>query len=343
MIRQMACLRIPALLAALGIASAGTPTVIIAAALEGPTHSTESKAGWVVEVRDNRGNVVDFDKLRLQPASRDKLTSPALPVDIDKARQELTGLKFSTDPRTVARATRLLQYLDIATAKTPAERHARIQKLPVTITTAPATDGRDGVVKSFAAGGKIRLRLFVANIGHAPEESTAHRAGPAVGDECYDGAEEPCATPEEMDDMAAALADAQAEGESDEANYESEYNDYMSWCGQTPDGCNDAPVFHSGPSADATGFDGCLSEAGNATAGAIGASSYALLGWARLYGAAEAGLAIGAIEAGGWVLGAVAVGYWSGYYLGEFVACKRAKPRLLFHESPLALRLEEAY
>ncbi|MEX2660409.1 MAG: hypothetical protein WD227_00715 [Vicinamibacterales bacterium] len=80
---------------------------------------------------------------------------------LERTRPHLVVLTSSTDPARAKWAKRTLQWLEVLTAKTSAERHAAIRRLPVTIVRSVATDGRQGVIKSFLADGRVRVQLFV--------------------------------------------------------------------------------------------------------------------------------------------------------------------------------------
>ena len=54
-----------------------------------------------------------------------------------------------------------MRRLDIATTKDAEERHAKVMRLGVTVSEQPANDGREGTIKTFIAGGKPRLRVFI--------------------------------------------------------------------------------------------------------------------------------------------------------------------------------------
>src|SRR5215203_236140 len=88
-----------------------------------------------------------------EPATRSVVQSstPAA-VDLKALRAQVVELLKSPNPAKVAWGKKLSLYVEIASATTQAERHAAIQKLPVTVVVSPSKDGRAGFIKSFVAG-----------------------------------------------------------------------------------------------------------------------------------------------------------------------------------------------
>jgi hypothetical protein len=123
------------------------------------------------------------------PPEQERATlAPATPTavvpDLAAARTLLTDLIKSADPDKVALGKRMSVWLDIASAKTRAERHAAIQKLPVTVRVAASKDGA-GLVKTFVAGGKVRAsRMIPAPVPTLPntrlESDEEQTGGPRV-------------------------------------------------------------------------------------------------------------------------------------------------------------------
>ena len=134
MVRHPLATRVVTLAAMMAVATIDVP--IIAAQLEAPKNKPVAQAA-----------------LR-------QLPSPLAPDQIEQVRQRFLVLRESSSPRAVNIAKRALQRLEIATAKTPSERHKLIRQLPVSIVRSAATDGRAGIMKNFVARGKTRLSWF---------------------------------------------------------------------------------------------------------------------------------------------------------------------------------------
>jgi hypothetical protein len=260
---------------------------------------------------------------------------PAIPSadQLKQKRQAILRLMNHRDPEIAASAKRALLFVDIATAKTAAERHALIQRLSVTMTTQPSSDGRAGVIKSFAVHGKTRLRWFVPAVPAAPagEPLSGPADAEAPGLWCEGETEyDPCASEQEMNDYMAFLAASQADAEAAQSAYEA-----SSWDLEAG-----AMEIVSGPSACERD---CESEAYWAGAGVtsalfttVGASSYA--GGVIAAGGA---LTIGAIAAGVALVGFTVGFAW--YAVSAYNACRRELPRLLGDEFELRPLSEPAY
>jgi len=121
--------------------------------------------------------------------------------------------------RLAARASAGLRYLQIAGAG-PQERHALIRALPVTVQSVAASDGRNGVMRTYVARGRAVFTVFVpagADVnGHgeadAPDGSMpkAERpTNPLCTDEEFGPGE--CPTEWELDDALILIADLEAE------------------------------------------------------------------------------------------------------------------------------------
>jgi hypothetical protein len=200
----------------------------------------------------------------------------------------VSGLQGSPTPKLRERGKRLSRWVEILAAKTPAERHAAIRRLPVIITESVPTDGRGGVVKRYVAGGKARLEMFVPIALPAPEEEVEEQllGGPRVTegpsrDDCYyEGEPSPCVTQQDIDDLGVVIADAEVEIESLQDDYDTSVAEYEEYCDQNPWDCEgeEQPIA-SGP---ALNVFGCGTER-VAAAGAIVTAA------ATTYLAAEAG------------------------------------------------------
>jgi len=146
-------------------------------------------------------------------------------------------------PRGMASVAMMIQIIDALSAPTPAEYHARLQKLPVKVATTPAGPNERGTVTTFSIDNVVRLRVFTEAVavvaddagpgGPAPEMTTAVETG--IQD-CPDG---PCATDQERQDalaMAVAL-DSQAGGLESEMN--GEWGAYVAACDGGTKACDD--------------------------------------------------------------------------------------------------------
>jgi hypothetical protein len=331
MIRQMVRRRIVALSAILGTLSTGAPP-LVAAAPNGRPGDDPAASQWYLQVLDDSGHVRPLQNHTPQTYPGAAGTMPSAD-ELKRKRQQIAQQANSPDPETAASAKRALVFLDLATAKTAAQRHDLIQRLSVTMTTQPSSDGRSGVVKSFAVRGKTRLRWFVPSEPAAPAGETppsGPAAAEATGLSCEGETEsDPCATEQEMNDYMAFLAAAQAEADAAQAEY---------------DAANaglDAAAMEmvSGPAACELG---CESEAFWAGAGVTSALFTTGYFGASAAGTVAAGatLTVGAIAGGVVVVGA-AIGFaW--YAVREYRNCARGIPKLLGVEYELPLS-EPAY
>lgn len=292
-----------AILTAVGIAFSGMPITAAAAA-----------------IRERHGlpALVAGD----QQAFLQSIPRVSLPVDLDHARAVLVRSTRSSHPLLAARATRALLWLDILTAKSAAERHEMIRRLPVTILRERATSGPAGTTVSYVAGGKTRFQRFIP-AGMSGEVAATSNGGPSSGpfaapvaDDCYDGPP-PCATWAEMDDLGIEIAAAQA----DVASAEQEYNDT---CANIPEACgdtNDSRRRASGPSGVDSSDFACAAEAGNALTALAGSTGSLLALWLGHSAAVASGLALTAAGVVV-VLGIIAsAGFVVGYYVGVWLHC----------------------
>lgn len=121
-----------------------------------------------------------------------KAASPATPHDVDLSPEKVAQYRAALilasahpNARRADLAKRTLLLLDVATAKNAAERRAKIRQLPIEIVVSAATDGRKGTVRSYIAGGKVRLQRFVPD-APPPARNAVHLSldaeeGPARG------------------------------------------------------------------------------------------------------------------------------------------------------------------
>lgn len=212
---------------------------IFAASLEGRTKATApptSPTRGSLERLDSNGRVIPMPAEALTRKSATKRTT-AVPVSVEEMRRQVFNLKMN-GVATDKQIAQLELWIDIAAAKTRAERHEKILKLPVKIVVSSPTDGRVGVIKSFVAGGRTHARLFIP----APEATSMpdeQSSGPAVSespvaqDQCYDddGTPDTCATEQDAEDLIAVASDTEAEAEGYQAEADG-------WCQQT--GCDDS-------------------------------------------------------------------------------------------------------
>jgi hypothetical protein len=239
-------------------------------------------------------------------------------------REFAASLASDKDPRMARRGNAMSLWLDIASAQTHQERHARIRQLPVTVRTSQASeDGR--VVKEFVMEGKTRLQVSFAV---APSHSAL--SGPSISDDCYGGEPEPCSTQEDMDDLFVLLADSNNELSSGQADLDQEWAEYDDYCSNNPWDCdgNHLEVMPSGPSAaecDASG--GCVGDAVAATAQGLAAGLEIVDGYVAAQGAVAEGVMLSIGEAAAIADGiTIAVGVF-GFFAYNFIQCKRAKVR----------------
>ena len=174
--------RVIAIAVTLAIASSGT-SPILAASLSNGRPPTAVGSEWSMQLLDTRGETRDVSKIK--QAGSQLLSSASQPgLTIDQMREQALAMQASPNPRVAAKAKHLLSWIDILSAKTASERHRRIRQLPVQIVETAATDGRNGAVKSFVAGGKTRIRIFVPALTTAPFDSARFEppsgAGPFV-------------------------------------------------------------------------------------------------------------------------------------------------------------------
>jgi hypothetical protein len=227
-------------------------------------------------------------------------------------RDGLAG-KDSRIPGMAAHARRLLQWHDVLTAKTAADRHAAIKRLPVTVSRSVSDDG---VTVDFVSDGKSRVRLFEPTNLARVRPAFEHGSGPSAvdseeQDECYDG-EPPCATQEDMEDAAAVIASVEADVAAMEAEFNQQSAGYCSIYS-----CDGDEIVTGGPSAAGAGCWTRHFEAGLALAG-----TWAYLVFAHgTISAPPAGMTLSAAGTGALVIGAFAAGYTAGTAVNASIEC----------------------
>ena len=257
---------------------------------------------------DDAGNEVFWsgEKARSRSTSSEPLPR------ISDIRAQLQRDQQSSDKVKVEAANLKLAALN---ATTDAERHKSIRRLPVTVTESAATDGRAGVVKSFFARGKERLRLFVPTDPRAVSESSAdHLSRPmeesaALEEECFEGEPGPCSTSEEMEDLAITVAYTQAEIAYQTAVFEGAYQ-----------GGGEEEVALSGPSA-CNEQPSCAEHAARATLALGGAIAAAAGAVDKIQAAAAAGKTLAAAARVNVGASMLVAGFATGWFVGSYVDC----------------------
>jgi hypothetical protein len=185
----------------------------------------------------------NFDPARTLSAVQQLRADPEV-VDKWRAAIEHYATRVENSEERLARVRRLIAALE---AETPAEFHARVMELGVSVsrTAARNASGVDGIQTAFIVNGAVRLKIFTAapvpmdnEAGTSPiplsaggstvPELTAYER---TLDECYyEGEPDDCATQQEIDD---ALAYALA---AEDEMYELE-DDVDEACQQNPGQC----------------------------------------------------------------------------------------------------------
>jgi len=246
-----------------------------------------------------------------------------LPFDIDRIKAELVSVTKAPGSRPIdallaARAAQALNLLDIVTTKNAAERHNKIRQLPVKITQSAATDGRTGTIKRFIVDGTPQIEIFVPatplerSVTGAFESERPTGPAAAKDDDCYDGPA-PCSSQQDMDDLGAAIAMAQAQVDQG-------WSDYYSACNADPSDCMNESETASGPSADPR-CGPCASEAGQALAALAGGAGSLALTYVGYESAVASGLTLTTAGAAVMLTGVGLVGFGVGYYVGYWAAC----------------------
>lgn len=156
MIRQMVRHKCVALLSIAGVISMGMQPLMAREAKRGESDSVPT---WAVQVLTGTGKVKTFSR-GPEPLLASRAHQPSS-ADVERIRQQLLTEKFSTDPVKATAAARALRLFDILNTKDAVKRRAAVRELGVKVTEEPANDGRDGMIRTFTAGGKPRVRLFV--------------------------------------------------------------------------------------------------------------------------------------------------------------------------------------
>jgi hypothetical protein len=148
-----------------------------------------------------------------------------------------------------------MHLLEVYAARTAADRHERIRRLPVTVTTSEPRDGRKGVIRNYIVRGKVRVMRFVPDVVHTRTEAVTYGGPWAAQDEfCDDGEPAPCATEQDIDDADYVLAATDAEVEAQQE----EYDAMNIWCQENPWNCYeqvDEITPKSGPNACMAGVN----------------------------------------------------------------------------------------
>lgn len=334
MIRQMVgpgrFSRLVALATVFGVASIGT-TPLVASASGRPKVEGPAPSGWSFQVLDGKGHVVDIEKAKREAVRPAGPSQGSVVPDLDQLRQQLRDMKNSEVPSLVRIADRMQRWVDLASATSAAERSRLIKRFPVKITTSPSTDGRAGTVKSFAADGKTRVRVFVPTVStHAfaatPQDDQP--SGPAINvsdgqEECYGGQPGPCATPEQMDELVATIAQAQSDVDAYQVELDVNYAEYAAHCDQSPWDCGDlsgdSQTALSGPSACAAAS--CWGWAGAAVA-LVATTATGLITAAASVLPAIGAAALASNVATDIAVATIATSAMAGAAVGTFVSCK---------------------
>jgi hypothetical protein len=107
-----------------------------------------------------------------------RLTSAPTAADVDRFQQNVSVLIRHRDDRLRRLGDRLKTWIPIVSAKTNAERHTAVQKLPVNVLQSKPGDGRHGIFKTFVAGGKPRIQRFVPSVAISTDDGTEEIGGP---------------------------------------------------------------------------------------------------------------------------------------------------------------------
>jgi len=255
-------------------------------------------------------------------AAETKDVVAVLPSD-DVMRKAALRMASDKNKAIAQRGTRFLTWLDIASAKTPQERHEKIRRLPVSVIESKTSDGR--IQKDFVIRGKVTRRVF------APAVPSDHPSGPSAFN-CYNDEPEPCLTQEEQDDLVIFIAAAADETAAMQSELDSEWAEYEAYCNTwgCEEGENPAEAAH-GPS-EHTAAQGCAAHAVVATVGGAMAAFEIIDGAMGVGGAVAHSALIATAEAAA-ISSAITVGVLLfAYGMYNFVQCKRAKIVAAPHE-----------
>jgi hypothetical protein len=136
---------------------------------------------------------------------------------------------------------------------------------------------------------------------------------------CFDGEADPCYSQQDMEDLLVYLADAEAEIDDLQTEYDAQQAALTEWCNQHPGSCA-GPDENSGPNLHEEAWP-CVEQAANATGAHAVAAGTWLLAWTRVGGAIRSGVALSAAEGAGHILAVTGASYFAGYYMGYLVAC----------------------
>lgn len=200
--------------------------------------------------------------------------------------------------------------VDIYTAKTRDERHLKIRQLPVDVVRLEATATTPAML-NFVAGGKVRVSV---PLDVAPETSTDAPSGPSA-ESSFDLCDEPpCATLQEMEDLAVLVASTEYELEVMQADHDAELAAWEARCVAEPWTCGNT----SGPSeADAP----CISQAVLATGQLINSITQVAIIGSDVSSKLALGLRLTAVGATVYGLAIASTSFLAGYMIGSAIAC----------------------
>lgn len=240
--------------------------------------------------------------------------------DAREMRNIAYDLAKGPDQVLAKRASRLVTWLDIASAASKQEQHERIRRLPVRIVESTTPDG--GIQKDFVVRGRVVRRVYSG----APKND--QNAGPSALT-CYNEQPEPCLTQEEQDDLIIFIAAAEDEVAMIQSELDSEWAEYEAYCNTwgCEDGYDSAQDFR-GPSELTLDLSwGCASHAAIATVGGAVAAFEIIDGAMGVGGAVAHSALIATAEAAAIAGGITAGVLLFAYGMYNFIQCKRAKVR----------------
>ncbi len=248
-------------------------------------------------------------------------------------KQELSALRANLKALPDAKRSQsvedLLLRLDVALATTPQERHEAVRRLPLVITSEPARDGRNGLIRRYLAGGKTRIDGFI----HAASEiNQTPNSGPSSSELCTDDEPEPCATEQEMNDFLAELTGESQAVATAEAEYNATDSEYQSFCNQNPGSC-DLPGFEEEPVVSGPNciFEGCFGKGAAAAGNVVLAAGAIAVADAKASRAIATGTRVAVAFLSWWTVAAVATVVIAAVAVAEYTDCKNAAVRLPAH------------
>jgi hypothetical protein len=177
-------------------------------------------------------------------------SKPPFMTNVDSLRRKLESI-LKESPQQREKFAGIIQLLDVMDAKTVAQRHERIRRLPVTIRAwSGISAGRQGVWKEFMhRSGRSHRMFFPQNrdtssgeqVGTLSEQPSHELVSEDAAPNSHGSSRLPwcqytdingvfwegeCATEQDMEDLAIMVASAQAEAESLESQAEEEINEY---------------------------------------------------------------------------------------------------------------------